>query len=294
MKMNCIYFNLSMFIDRRLKSRILCFLLFIATFSLSLNSSAALLVTPSRVVFEDRNRSEQVTLTNKGDETTTYRISFIRQKMSEDGKFLPVEEGEEGAFSDTMVRYSPRQIVLEPGQSQVVRLMLRKPRGLADGEYRSHMLMQALPQVTKSDISKAVEKDSEGINIEIATVIGVSIPVIVRNGKLSTELNFSNVHFVKSTDPEKKSYIELDMNRTGTQSTFGDFRVTYVDGSGSESVVAIAKGIAVYTPNTLRKIQIQINTPDNKSFEKGHFHITYSEPGKDESTGLIASTDLKL
>lgn len=293
MKMNCINFKLPMHTDRQLKSRILCFLLFFVTLFLSLNSSAALLITPSRVVFEDRTRSEQITLTNKGDETTTYRISFIRQKMTEDGRFIPVEKDEEGSFSDKMVRYSPRQIVLEPGQSQVVRLLLRKPRDLADGEYRSHMLMQALPQVTKTDIAKAVEKDSKGISVEITTVIGISIPVIVRNGKLSTELKFSNVRFVKSTEAEKKSYIALDMNRIGARSTFGDFRVTYVDGSGNEAVVAIAKGIAVYTPNTLRRFQLQINS-ENRSYDKGHFHITYSESGKDESTGLIASADLKL
>jgi hypothetical protein len=154
--------------------------------------------------------------------------------------------------------------------------------------------MQALPQVTKSDVSKAVEEDSDGISIEITTVIGVTIPVIVRNGKLSSDLNFSNVRYVKSTEPNKKPYISLDMNRTGEQSTYGDLRVTFIDKSGKKEVVAIAKGVAVYTPNISRKFEIEVNVSNGKTYDKGRFHITYTETGKDETTGLIASAEIEL
>lgn len=278
----------------QIRCQFACFLLFVVTFLLSLNSTAALLITPSRVVFEDRTRTSQVTLVNKGSETTTYRISFIRQNMTDDGKFVTVENDEEGNYADKMVRYSPRQITLTPGQSQIVRLMLRKPKGLADGEYRSHMLLQALPKVTKSDISKAVEEGGKDITVEITTIIGVSIPVIVRSGKLNTELTLTNARFVKSSDPKKKSYIALDMNRSGNQSTYGDFRVNFVDGSGNNIIIGNINGVAVYSPNTLRQFQLPLNSVDGVEYNKGKFHITYSESGKDEASGLIASVDLKL
>lgn len=274
--------------------RLAGFLLFVITLLLSFNSSAALLITPSRVVFEDRTRTSQVTLVNKGSETTTYRISFIRQNMTEDGRFVPVEENEEGLYSDKMVRYSPRQITLSPGQSQIVRLMLRKPKGLADGEYRSHMLLQALPKTTKSDIAKAVDEDSGEISVEITTIIGVSIPVIVRNGNLTSELSLTNARYVKSTDQESKSYVSFDMNRSGKRSTYGDFSVTYIDESGKSSIVGNVNGVAVYSPNTLRQFQVPLNSEDGVTYNKGRFHIVYSESGKDEASGLIASVDLKL
>lgn len=288
---NC---NIQSLHDYQLHRHVVCFLLVVVTFFWTLNCSATLLVTPSRVVFEDRTRTSQVTLVNKGSETTTYRISFIRQNMTKDGKFVPVAEGEEGMYADKMVRYSPRQITLEPGQSQIVRLMLRKPRGLADGEYRSHMLLQALPKTTKSDISKAVQKGSDEITVEITTIVGVSIPVIVRNGKLNTELELTNVSFVKSTDPKQKSHFALDMNRAGNQSTYGDFRVTYIGENGQEKIVGNVKGVAVYFPNTFRRFQIPVNIAAVNEYLKGHFHITYSESGKDEVTGLIASIDYHL
>ena len=279
---------------RRSRTRLAGFLLFVVTFLLSLNCMATLLITPTRVVFEDRIRTSQVTLVNKGTETTTYRISFIRQNMTENGKFVPVEEGEEGLYSDKMVRYSPRQIVLEPNQSQIVRLMLRKPRGLVDGEYRSHMLLQALPKTTRSDISKAVEEGSDDISVEITTVIGVSIPVIVRSGKLSTELSLANARYVKSADPQQKSYVALDMNRVGNKSTYGDFRVTYIGADGQSAIVGNIKGVAVYSPNKLRQFKIPVNVIEGNDYDKGRFHITYFESGKDEATGLIASIDIEL
>lgn len=276
-------------------NRLLCFILFVVVFSFSFNSSATLLVTPSRVVFEDRARTSQITLVNKGTETTTYRISFIRQNMTDDGRFVSVAKGEEGMYSDEMVRYSPRQIELQPGQAQIVRLMLRKPRGLADGEYRSHLLLQALPKATKSDITKAIEKNSDEISVEITTIVGVSIPVIVRHGKLDAGVSLTNASFVNSADPKKKSYIEINMNRTGTQSVYGDFRVTFTDENGAEEVVGNAKGVAVYFPNTIRHFQIPVESlSGNKAYTKGHFHITYLESGKDEASGLIAKTDLEL
>lgn len=281
--------------SERFRSCFAYFFLFAFTFLLSLNCFATLLVTPSRVVFEDRVRTSQVTLVNKGTETNTYRISFIRQNMTEDGRFVAVKKDEEGMYSDTMVRFSPRQIVLEPGQSQIVRLMLRKPRGLADGEYRSHMLLQALPKTTKSDISKAVKENADEISVEITTIVGVSIPVIVRNGKLSTEVSLTNASYVKNPDPEQKSHIVLDINRSGTKSTYGDFRVTYIDENGQAEIVGNVKGVAVYTPNKLRRFEIPVNTPaSNKGYSKGRFNVTYSESGKGEEAGLIAEIDLNL
>ena len=214
--------------------------------------------------------------------------------MTVDGNFEAVEENQEGLYSDEIVRYSPRQVVLEPGQTQVVRLMLRKPKDLADGEYRSHMLLQALPKVTNTDISKAVDENSDGISVEITTILGVSIPVIVRHGNLESELKLANAHFVASQDSKKKSHIAVDMNRSGNESTYGDFKVTHVSENGKSTIVGNAKGIAVYSPNQIRKFQIPVDDLEGVNFKKGRFHITYVESGKDESTGLISAIDLEL
>ena len=124
---------------------------FLLTSSLGCYAMGQLMVSPTRVVFEGSDRSKQINLVNNGAETARYRISLVRRNMNADGKIVAVDENEPGMYADEMVRFSPRQVTLAPGQSQTVRLMLRKKSGTADGEYRSHMLFQSLPDAGASD-----------------------------------------------------------------------------------------------------------------------------------------------
>lgn len=281
-------------------NRILILLALSATCLITFHNSAIaaganLMVTPSRVVFEDRARTAQVTLLNTGTEAGSFRISFIRQQMTETGEFVEVKANEEGNFSDHMIRYSPRQITLPPGQSQVVRLMLRKPRDLAEGEYRSHMLFQSIPKSSKNSLESAVNPDQEGITIEIIPIVGVSIPVILRQGKLDSSMELKNAHIIPASDANPTPSIAVDMLRSGTSSIYGDFRAIYTPNNGGNPiVVAIANGVAVYTPNTLRQFAIPMNLPLGTSIEEGTVRIVFLKSGKDEKSGLLAETNLSL
>ena len=258
-------------------------------------AGANLLVTPTRVVFDESMRTAQVTLMNNGTETGDFRISIINQNMTEDGKFEAVKEGEEGLYADSMIRYSPRQITLPPNQSQVIRLMLRKPKDLAEGEYRSHILFQSIPKASKSSIESTMNSGSEGITVEIIPIVGISIPVIVRHGKLKSELKLENARFISATEANPKPSISVDMRRSGNQSVYGDFRVIFTPSNGDAPVViAMANGVAVYTPNTLRQFAIPMNIPPGTSLKEGNARILFLESGKDEKTGLIAETYLQL
>ena len=259
------------------------------------NAAANLLVTPTRVVFEERTRTAQVTLMNNGTEQGEFRISFINQNMTDSGQFEAVKAEEKGLFANSLVRYSPRQITLAPGQSQVIRLMLRKPRGLDDGEYRSHLLFQSIPKVSKSNIESAANSTPDGITVEIIPVVGISIPIIVRHGKLHSELKLDNAVIIPATEANPKSSISVDMRRTGNQSVYGDFRAIFTPNDGSDPVIiALANGVAIYATNTFRQFTIPINLPSDTSLEDGKIRIIFLEFGKDEETGLIAETHLAL
>ena len=94
-----------------------------------------LVVSPTRVVLEGRTRSAQLGLVNKGSTTATYRITVVNMHMDESGAIKEVAKPVDGQqFADDLFRYSPRQVTLEPGASQAIRLLLRKPKDLADGE----------------------------------------------------------------------------------------------------------------------------------------------------------------
>ena len=279
----------------RMMLRIFLSVVALMTATSAVQAGANLMVTPSRLVFEDRTRSAQVTLLNKGDETGTFRISFIRQQMTEGGQFVEAKEGEPGMYADPMVRYSPRQITLPPGQPQVVRLMLRKPRELVAGEYRSHLLFQSIPESSKSSLESAMAEGNQGIRVEIIPIVGISIPIIVRHGRLDSELRLENPRLVPAGEGLPGPKLALEMHRSGNRSVYGDFRATLTPKGGGDPVtVGRVNGVAVYTPNTMRRFSLPLTIPQGITLEGGKLRILYLESGKDEKSGLIAETELVL
>lgn len=265
-------------------------LLLLAGTGFNAYAAGNILVTPTRIVFEQRDRSAQVTIVNQGDQATNFRISFIRQNMTENGEFLPVGESEPGRFSDPMIRFSPRQVNLSPGQSQVIRLALRRPANLADGEYRSHMLFQALPNPESSNVENLTQPTQEGITIELVPIIGVSIPVIVRQGELGSKVTLTDPKLIYSGQGSDKAEMQININRQGSGSTYGDLRVTYTPEGGSPTVIGQANSVAVYANMATRRFRLPLNLPAGFDPGKGALNIVFLKPGVDESSAALAQT----
>lgn len=295
-------FNPSLQADTRVNScslgwAYLLLVLTVVTTQLLLSTTAfaggQLMVSPTRIVFEGNERTKQVNLINNGSDTGRYRISFVNRKMTEDGNFEEVPEDAPGMYSDEIVRFSPRQVTLAPGQSQTVRLMLRKKRDMADGEYRSHMLFQSLPDPEATDISKLAGK-SKGLSIHLIPVIGITIPVIVRHGKLTSSVSLSDFELKQANTVKADKTLSLKINREGSSSAYGDFRVYFTPAGGKPVVVGQINGVAVYTPLASRSVDIKLQTPAGYNLANGELHITYLQPGKDETTGLLAESRLAV
>lgn len=275
---------------------IVCSLLVSFSLLISFNAYAAaqLMVAPTRVVFEGNERSKQINLINNGADTGRFKVSFVRKNMTPEGDIKVVEENEPGLYSDEMVRFSPRLVTLAPGQSQTVRLMLRKKSGMADGEYRSHMMFQSLPDPTATDVKNLTSDNSETVSIQLIPVVGITIPVIVRQGELSADVSLSGFEIKQANTVKAQSTLALQINREGNKSTYGDFRVYFTPEGGAPIVIGRLNGIAVYTSVNTRSLNIQLQTPPGFSLSNGELHVTYLMPGKDETTGLIAESRLSV
>ncbi|NQY75279.1 MAG: hypothetical protein HRT90_11070, partial [Candidatus Margulisbacteria bacterium] len=125
------------------------------SFSIFANSTGGLVVTPTRIVFEDRDRIKEVYLINQDTQTMRYRINFINLSMQEDGSYQKVSKDgveEQGIYPvGPHIRYSPRQVTLGPGEQQIVRLMARR-YGMKTGEYRSHLFVTPIPNTNNNHI----------------------------------------------------------------------------------------------------------------------------------------------
>ena len=148
-----------------------------------------------------------------------------------------------------MILYAPRKVTLPPNQPQSIRINARAPQGLADGEYRAHLLFRAIPEARPA----TAPAPTGGVSFRLTPVYGVTIPVIVRLGNLSATAGIANVARVSEGG---KPVIALDLSRAGDRSTFGEVRVTK---AGLAEPLAIAGGIALYTEIDKRRVTIPID-----------------------------------
>ena len=257
--------------------------------------SAGLMVYPTRVVFEKNRRAAQLELINNGNETATYRISLVNRRMSETGGFSAIESPAPGEqFADPMLRYSPRQVTLAPGEGQVVRVMLRKQSGLAPGEYRSHLQFSKQPKIVKqTDIDAQSSLDDGEIGVTLTALVGISIPVIVRHGETAATVSLSNLELQESVDGQPP-VLSVCMERSGNRSIYGNLAVTFTPQGGAEQEIARAGGVAVYTPNPLRRVKIVLHPETTGlALKHGTLRVTYRE--RPEAGGkLLAEAAIEL
>lgn len=249
-----------------------------------------LVVSPTRVVLEGRDRSAQLGLVNKGSETATYRITVINMHMSEDGNMTEVAKPVEGQqFAGNLFRYSPRQVTLEPGASQAIRLLLRKPKDLPDGEYRSHMMMRAVPDAA----GQSVENTSgSGATVRLIPVFGIAVPIIVRHGKVAYDMSVSDMAFVPPSEQDQLPKIRFKLNRTGNRSSYGDLTATLTVG-GKEIVLSEIFRLAVYTPNASRTVEMTLRVPDGVTLSGNSLKVSYKSI-PDEGSKLLAESSTIL
>lgn len=204
-------------------------------------SAGNLLVAPTRVVFSGRDRSAELILKNQGTTPTTYRLSLFDLDIADDGSVTPTENYAMSAAE--YIRFSPRQVTLEPGAMQKVKLLLRKPMDLAAGEYRSHLKFSALPNKAMGEDVEA-QQVAEGISVKLIPLIGLSIPVIAQHGELDANANMSA--------KREGNKLLVKLNRSGKRSLIGNI---YVQQNGE--IIAHANS-AVLLPKSSGNITITL------------------------------------
>ncbi len=254
------------------------------------NAAGELTVAPTRVMFDNRTRSAKVNLINTGDETATFRVQLVQKRMTENGTFEDVQQRLPGElFADRLVRFSPRQVTLQPGQSQAIRIVIRKPANLAEGEYRSHMLFRSIPVTGASDIDRMTDLAEQELSVQLIPVLGISIPVIVRHGTTSAEVEISDLQYLEGDKPQ----LSFTLKRDGNQSVYGDFTVSFTDQSDEQFVISKVNGVAVYTPNAQRKMKMQLYPTPGLKIKNGKLSISYHQSVK-EGGKLLAESDLVI
>jgi len=241
---------------------------------------AGLSAFPLRVEIDQRQNNSTLTLTNSGIKTH-YRIKLVDYIRNKDGKIksVPLDKLPKDYHSaKKIIRYSPRQITLSPGESQTIRLLARHTRHLPTAEYRSFILFQAMPdkKKLKNDIKNLTNTTQNKNSITINPVIlqSLALPVIVYQGKLSATAEVKSL----TLDNTQANQIaaKLQLTRHGNRSLYGEV-IAEQDGE----TIGLVKGLALYNPNKERTFTIPL---DPKKLQSGK-KLTVTYRGLDRDAG---------
>jgi len=247
------------------------------------NAQGDLLVAPTRVVL-DGSRGTEVILSNIGSEEATYRIGLELRRMAENGRLVPVEKAEANDTEEAalgMIRYAPRRIALPPGQPQAVRLAARPGAELPDGEYRVHMSFKAIPK--PREVTDAPPPQGGGVAIQLIPIYGVTIPIIVRHGRLEAQVAINQPRVVQTEDGPQ---LALTLSRAGDSSTYGELRVTK---PGVKDPLVVSRGLAIYPELGSREVRIPL-TAEQEASLTGQLRFEYREM-PEAGGGVIAAVD---
>jgi fimbrial chaperone protein len=239
------------------KQLLLCTAVLLLGSAFSHSLQANLLVTPTRVELDDkRAKSAVFSLVNKGTSTSRYEVYFEEKRMLPSGEFVTL--GKNGGLEETKLvadealtsqmqatsiakylRYSPRRMTLEPEQGGRVRLALRAPKDLPEGEYRSYIVFHQIPLAPKA-LNTDANKDNQSLSLTISAYMKIAIPVFLRVGDLKADISLNTGKLELSQGEQS---LQVTLHRQGVRSSYGSLDIINAVDS---QVLGSLKNAAVY------------------------------------------------
>ena len=250
----------------------------------SLAAIADLQVFPLRVVLSDKDRSAQISVRHRGQKPMRYRITTIFYQMQPDGTMKALDKvSSTDNPADAYFRYSPKQVQLEPNVEQVVRLMMRAPADLPDGEYRTHLHFEGVDEAEE----KTSGTDAKEAQMVLKARLAVAIPIVIRKGNPTVKISLQDLKLVKT--PDQKPAFSVQMKKEGNAIAYGDFEILSVPTNGEPKVIGTINGVSSYIDSRL------VNFPLNEApTVPGKLKVNFKKPVSEGATVMATSeTELK-
>jgi fimbrial chaperone protein len=199
-----------------------------------------LFVYPTMIMFEGNERSATITLTNRGDAIGTFETSWSELAMTPEGGLIKTEDPEWSV--QAYVRYSPRRVTLEPAESQVIKIALRRDQDVPEGEYYSHFKILTLnSEDLAGDRKNAVEPSKDNSAVRIRARSAVAIPIIWRNSRAEPSATIESVGI-----DQENNQVKVDVRREGKLSVRGFLHVVGTAPDGTRSALAEVVPLIIY------------------------------------------------
>ena len=236
----------------------------------------ALRIFPERLVIKPDENIASLYIKNSSQRTKAYRFGWRHLAMTTTGEIRNIDKPgkSEGVLgyrpADDFIRYSPRQAVLKPGDTQHVTLLLRRSQDLEPGEYRSHFVVEEMPgkaQEIEETEKKEREKDldTSHTNVGINLLVSRSFPVYVLHGETSATIKLTKAVLKKNQNKTEKHHpdhvVYLDIQKEGNRSVIGMAKVLCKSDNEEVQVTKLPKIFAVYAEAQSRQERIAVHLP---------------------------------
>jgi hypothetical protein len=212
----------------------------------------AVTVSPTALYIDSRTRTATLTLYNPGSLPAEVSIDFAFGYPQSDAEgnvsvLLTREPAADEPSAMGWMRAFPRRLVLQPGQRQVVRVLVEPPPDLPDGEYWARVL------VSSRGGQPPIESTQGDVQLQLNVQTTLVMAANFRKGVVGTGVKVARAAAVRTGGEVS---LEVDLQRTGNAAFLGRLRADVLDGRGN--VVATTwDDIAVYR-TMLRRLAIPI------------------------------------
>lgn len=190
------------------------------------------LVAPHGIFIDARTRSGAIELYNPGDVAAEVSVSAFFGYPTTDatGQIVlaaPPAEGADtiSASAAKWVRILPDRVVLQPRERQTLRVLMRPPVGLPDGEYWSRIVVDAR-EVPPAPATASDGAISVGLSMRVRTIIAL----FYRQGSVGSAVTLGAVTARHAGDSLQ---VELPLERTGNAAYLGTVRLQLRNAAGS-------------------------------------------------------------
>lgn len=200
------------------------------------------LIAPHALFIDHRTRSGWIQLHNPGAEPAEVNLELLFGYPVTDStgqlELRMIEEPDSTLPSAmTWIQAFPRRTVVPPQGRQTIRLMVRPPADLADGEYWARVVVAARGGTVPVEV-----QDSANIQIGLTLEVRTILPLLYRKGPLTTGVRLADTRATREGD---SVMVRTRMTRTGTAAYLGTVRASLRNAGGTE-VAQYTMPISVY------------------------------------------------
>jgi P pilus assembly chaperone PapD len=236
----------------QLSSPILLLLAVMSLAPAAARADAVLFIYPTIITFEGTQRSAEIILTNRGDETGTFETSWSDMTMTAEGGLMKYE-GSAPWSVQPYVRHSPRRVTLAPAESQVIKIALRRSRDVPEGEYYSHFRVLTLNSEDPSASAADAAQPAAVPGVKIKARTAIAIPVIWRNSQAASSASIESARFRQGTNE-----LTVAVRRHGLLSVRGYLHLFEAAPDGNASSLADPVPLVIYPSIEVRATTIAL------------------------------------